>query len=96
MRYNPSTDRAVDIDDIAAQCRAAITIPQAAVPQTARFGAVAAGCWHRWRQYGAGHELSGSRDLAESLEGWHHAAVAAAMGDHVKARLIRRQLMLLP
>jgi hypothetical protein len=32
MRYNPATDRAISIDEIAAQCRAAIMKAQAPAP----------------------------------------------------------------
>ena len=93
MRFNPSTDRAVNIDAIADQCRTAITTPAPLPSSSFGYAQAARSCWERQSRLGAGHELCNSRSVGEALDGWHAADVAEAMGDHVRARLIRQQVL---
>jgi hypothetical protein len=48
MRYNPDTDRALNIDEIAAQCKAAILKADAPAPAADPYGEILH--FYRWEQ----------------------------------------------
>ena len=87
MRYNPATDRARSIDEIAAQCHKAINQPITHKPID--WGMMEQLGRTRWNQYGAGTQFA-TRTNIESCANWHAATVAEAMGNRAGARLITR------
>ena len=81
MRYNPSTDRAVDINDIAAQCHDAIVKPS---PILHKRNALLELYTQRLRD---GQHVP--RSLYEDLCHVHSIRVAEAMGNFKRARALR-------
>lgn len=91
MRYNPDTDRAIDVDAIAEQCRNAITANKLSQPEPIETVS--------WGELGNLHlasaKLGGpiNRSYLSCVQLSHAKDVAIAMGNYAEARRLRAMIV---